>query len=155
MNKAILMGRLTRDPDVRYQGAEDQSCVVRFSLAVDRKFKKEGEKDADFFNCVAFGKLGVFVERYIHQGTKILLTGRIQNDNYTNRQGERVYSVGIIAEEIEFAESRSASQGNGSAQQPAGEARETENNQRAGQYTDSQGFMNIPDGVNEDDLPFC
>lgn len=105
MNKVILMGRLTRDPSVRYQGADESSCIAKYSIAVNRKGRRS--EDADFFNCTAFGKLGMFVEKYLQQGTKILMTGRIQNDNYTNGNGERVYSVGIIVEEIEFAESKS------------------------------------------------
>ena len=149
MNKVILMGRLTRDPDVRYQDASDESCIARFSIAVDRRFKREGEKDADFFNCVAFGRTGSFVEKYIRQGTKILLTGRIQNDNYTNRQGERVYSVGIIVEEIEFGENKAASQTNESTR-PAAE--QSTRREPAGGRTD--GFMNIPDGASDSDLPF-
>ena len=111
MNKIILMGRLTRDPETRYSQGENQTAIARFSLAVDRRFKRQGDAEADFFNCTAFGRQAEFVEKYLKQGTKILLTGRVQNDNYTNRNGEKVYSVQIIAEEIEFAESRNA-QGN-------------------------------------------
>ena len=107
MNKIILMGRLTRNPEVRYSAGENSTTIARFSLAVNRKFTKEGDKDkADFFNVTAFGKQGEFVEKYLQQGTKILLTGRIQNDNYTNREGQKVYSVQVLAEEIEFAESK-------------------------------------------------
>ena len=92
MNKVILMGRLTRDPAVRYGGQDNQMAIAAFSLAVDRRGKKqEGQPSADFFNCTAFGKVGEFVERYLKKGTKILLTGRIQNDNYTNQRGEKVY----------------------------------------------------------------
>ena len=114
MNKIILMGRLTRDPETRYSQGENQTAIARFSLAVDRRFKRQGDAEADFFNCTAFGRQAEFVEKYLKQGTKILLTGRVQNDNYTNRNGEKVYSVQIIAEEIEFAESRNA-QGNAGA----------------------------------------
>lgn len=163
MNKVILMGRLTRDPEVRYGGADNQMAIGRFSLAVDRRFRRQGENaEADFFNCTAFGKLGEFVERYLKQGTKILLTGRIQNDNYTNKEGQKIYSVQIIAEEIEFAESK----GQGSA--PAAPAQQAQPVQQAQQMpqepsmpsparfqeTQSAGFMDIPDGVNEDELPF-
>ena len=110
MNKIILMGRLTRNPEVRYSAGENATMIARFTLAVDRKFKKEGDQvTADFFNCTAFGKQAEFVEKYLQQGTKILLTGRVQNDNYTNREGQKVYSVQILAEELEFAESKAAS----------------------------------------------
>ena len=113
MNKVILMGRLTRDPEVRYSQGASQTAVARFSIAVDRRFgKREGEPDADFFNCTAFGKTAEFVERYLHKGTKIALSGRIQNDNYTNKEGQMVYSVRIIVDDVEFAESKNASGGN-------------------------------------------
>ena len=113
MNKRILMGRLTRDPETRYSQGENQLAIARFSLAIDRRFKRQGEPEADFFNCTAFGRQAEFVEKYLKQGTKILLTGRVQNDNYTNKNGEKVYSVQIIAEEIEFAESKNAQTGGG------------------------------------------
>lgn len=110
MNKIILMGRLTRNPEVRYSAGENSTTIARFSLAVNRKFTKEGDQvKADFFNCTAFGKQGEFVEKYLQQGTKILVTGRIQNDNYTNREGQKVYSVQVLVEEVEFAESKGAS----------------------------------------------
>ena len=112
MNKVILMGRLTRDPEVRYSQGASQTSVARFSVAVDRRFKREGEPDADFFNCTAFGKTAEFVERYLHKGTKIVLSGRIQNDNYTNKDGQMVYSVRIIVDDVEFAESKNASGAN-------------------------------------------
>lgn len=152
MNKVILMGRLTRDPEVRYSQGASQTAVARFSVAVDRRFKREGEPDADFFNCTCFGKQAEFVERYLHKGVKVVLSGRVQNDNYTNKDGQMVYSVRIMVDEIEFAESKNASVGNGdggyrnnggfgggnSAPAPSG----------AG-----DGFMNIPDGIDEE-LPF-
>ena len=112
MNKVILMGRLTRDPEVRYSQGASQTAVARYSVAVDRRFKREGEPDADFFNCTSFGKQAEFVERYLHKGTKVVLSGRVQNDNYTNKDGQMVYSVRIIVEDIEFAESKNASGGN-------------------------------------------
>ena len=111
MNKVILMGRLTRDPEVRYSQGASQTTVGRFSVAVDRRFKREGEPDADFFNCTCFGKQAEFVERYLHKGTKVVLCGRIQNDNYTNKDGQQVYNVRIMVDEIEFAESKNASGG--------------------------------------------
>lgn len=149
MNKVILMGRLTRDPEVRYSQGANQTAVARFSIAVDRRFKREGEPDADFFNCTSFGKQAEFVERYLHKGTKVVLSGRVQNDNYTNKDGQMVYSVRIMVDEIEFAESKNAAGGNGGG-----------NN---GGYTGGgsapaasgagDGFMNIPDGI-EEELPF-
>ena len=111
MNKVILMGRLTRDPEVRYSQGASQTAVARFSVAVDRRFKREGEPDADFFNCTAFGKQAEFIERYLHKGIKIVLCGRVQNDNYTNKDGQMVYSVRVMVDEIEFAESKNASAG--------------------------------------------
>ena len=149
MNKVILMGRLTRDPEVRYGGANN-TAVARFSIAVDRRFKREGDPDADFFNCTAFGKQAEFVEGYLKQGTKILLSGRVQNDNYTNKEGQKVYSVQIIAEELEFAESKNASANNqnmgGGYAAPAGRPSPA--------AAVGDGFMNIPDGVDDVDLPF-
>ena len=157
MNKVILMGRLTRDPEVRYSQGASQTSVARFSVAVDRRFKREGEPDADFFNCTAFGKTAEFVERYLHKGTKIVLSGRIQNDNYTNKDGQMVYSVRVMVDEVEFAESKNASGGNGGGY-----------NNNAGGYNNGgyagggsapapsgagDGFMNIPDGIDEE-LPF-
>ena len=139
MNKVIMMGRLTRDPEVRYSQNENSTAIARFSLAVDRKYKKDGEPTADFFNCTAFGKQGEFVEKYLKQGTKVVVVGRVQNDNYTNRNGEKVYSVQILVEGMEFAESKAASQG--ANNQPG---------QAAGATQD--GFMNIPEGFEE--LPF-
>ena len=152
MNKIILMGRLTRDPEVRYGGADNQTAIGRFSLAVDRRFRRAGDSvEADFFNCTAFGKQAEFVEKYLKQGTKILLVGRVQNDNYTNREGQKVYSVQIIAEEIEFAESKAAAANNRGQAQPAPAAA---NNGFGGAQAADDGFMNIPDGVDDDDLPF-
>jgi single-strand binding protein len=142
MNKIMLMGRLTRDPETRYSQGESQFAIARFSLAVDRRFKRQGEPDADFFNCTAFGKQGEFVEKYLKQGTKILLSGRVQNDNYTNKNGEKVYSVQIIAEEIEFAESK-ASQGGGGFQPVQPDPTQAADD----------GFLNIPNGI-EEELPF-
>lgn len=147
MNKVILMGRLTRDPEVRYsQGTNsrgESTAIARYSLAVDRKFKRDGEPDADFFNCTALGRQGEFAEKYLRKGTKILLSGRIQNDNYTNRDGQQVYSVQVIVEEQEFAESKNAQGGSGDSgysrpPQPA---------------PSGDGFMSIPDGL-DDELPF-
>lgn len=148
MNKVILMGRLTRDPEVRYSQGATPTAVARFSVAVDRRFKREGEPDADFFNCTCFGKQGEFVEKYLHKGVKVVLSGRIQNDNYTNKDGQQVYGVRIMVEEIEFAESKSASAGNAGGQSQGQSYQQPANNAGAG-----DGFMNIPDGIDEE-LPF-
>ena len=149
MNKLILMGRLTRDPEIRYSQGAQALAIARFSIAVDRKFKREGEPEADFFNCVAFGKPAEFVERYLHKGIKILLTGRVQNNNYTKSDGQKVYETQVVIEEIEFAESKNASANQNTAQTPQyGSAP-----QQQGYYTGNDGFMNIPDGIDEE-LPF-
>ena len=139
MNKAILMGRLTRDPDVRYSQGENPMAIARYTLAVDRRFKRDGEQNADFINCLAFGRSAEFAEKYFKQGTKIAITGRIQTDSYTNRDGQKIYTTDVVIEEQEFAESKKAA---GEQEQNAG-------------YTDAgDGFMNIPDGVDEQ-LPFA
>lgn len=138
MNKVILMGRLTRDPEIRYSQGENSTAIARFSLAVDRKFKRQGEPEADFFNCTAFGKQAEFVERYLKQGIKMLIVGRVQNNNYTNKDGQMVYSVQILVDEMEFAESKKSSNQNQDGFQPA---------------ADSDGYMNIPGGL-QDELPF-
>ena len=138
MNKVILMGRLTRDPEVRYSQGENSMAIARFSLAVDRRRQQNQEgQTADFIGCVAFGKLGEFAEKYLHKGTKVLLTGRIQTGSYDNKDGVKVYTTDVVAEEIEFAESKGS--GNSNAGQTAA--------------TDSDGFMNLPDGIDEE-LPF-
>ena len=149
MNKVILMGRLTRDPEVRYSQGASQTAVARFSIAVDRRFKREGEPDADFFNCTAFGKQAEFVERYLHKGTKIVTCGRVQNDNYTNKDGQMVYSVRVMVDEIEFAESKNAAAGNADG----GFAGGNNNFSRPAPSGAGDGFMNIPDGIDEE-LPF-
>ena len=147
MNKVILMGNLTRDPEIRYSQGENSLAIARFSIAVNRRFSRQGDTDTDFFNCTAFGRQAEFVEKYFHKGSRMLLSGRVQNDNYTNNNGEKVYSVQVIAEEVEFAERKSAADaianqgGNfgGGAPQPNAAA--------------NDDFMNIPDGI-EDGLPF-
>lgn len=144
MNKIILMGRLTRDPEVRY--GDNQKAVGRFALAVDRKFAREGDPTADFFNCVTFGKIAEFAESYLRKGTKVLLSGRVQNDNYTNGNGERVYTVNVVVEGIEFAESKGASQGSSSEHRSSSPADNASN-------APAQGFMNLPNGI-DDELPF-
>lgn len=147
MNKVILVGRLTRDPEVRYSQGASATAVARFSIAVDRRFKREGEPDADFFNCTAFGKQAEFVGNYLKQGIKMVVVGRVQNDNYTNKDGQKVYSVQIMVDELEFAESKNASGDNsGNAYQPAA-SRPTPS------AAASDGFMNVPEGIDEE-LPF-
>lgn len=146
MNKVILMGRLTRDPDVRYsQTANGSMAVARYTLAVDRRFKKDGETNADFISCVAFGKVGEFAEKYLKQGTKIVVEGRIQTGSYTNKDGNKVYTTDIYVENCEFAESKSAAEQNGVNTAPA---RPKPSN------VDADGFMTIPDNVDDDGLPF-
>ena len=143
MNKVIMMGRLTRDPEVRYSQGASQTAIARFSLAVDRRWKREGEPDADFFNCTVFGRQADFVEKYLRKGIKIIVAGRIQNDNYTNKEGQKVYAVQIIVDEIEFAESKNAAATNGAVMQ---------NTPSPSQAT-GDGFMSIPDGA-EEEMPF-
>ena len=145
MNKVILMGRLTRDPEVRYtQGENGNSAIARYTLAVDRRFSRDRENNADFINCVAFGRAGEFAEKYFRKGTKILVTGRIQTGSYTNRDGNKVYTTDVVVEDQEFAESKAASQSNGNNYTPA----RPEPSAASG-----DGFMNIPDGIDEE-LPF-
>ena len=136
MNKVILMGRLTRDPEVRYSAGENALAIARYTLAVDRRFKRDGEQSADFINCLAFGKSAEFAEKYLKQGTKMVVSGRIQTGSYTNREGRKIYTTEVVLEEQEFAESKR--DGNAPVPQPAD----------AG-----DGFMNIPDGI-EDNIPF-
>ena len=139
MNKVILMGRLTRDPEVRYSGGDNATAVARYSLAVDRRFKRDNEPSADFINCVGFGKTAEFAEKYFRKGMRICVVGRIQTGSYTNRDGQKVYTTGVVVEEQEFAESKGASENNGA--------------DRPQPTTDNNGFMNIPDGIDEE-LPF-
>ena len=153
MNKVILMGRLTRDPEVRYSQGANQTAVARFSVAVDRRFKREGEPDADFFNCTSFGRQAEFVERYLHKGTKVVLSGRVQNDNYTNKDGQMVYSVRIMVDEIEFAESKNASGGGNDGGYNNGGGFGGGQNSAPTPSGAGDGFMNIPDGIDEE-LPF-
>ena len=153
MNKVILMGRLTRDPEVRYSQGANQTAVARFSVAVDRRFKREGEPDADFFNCTSFGRQAEFVERYLHKGTKVVLSGRVQNDNYTNKDGQMVYSVRIMVDEIEFAESKNASGGGNDGGYSNGGGFGGGSNSAPAPSGAGDGFMNIPDGIDEE-LPF-
>ena len=139
MNKIIMMGRLTRDPEIRYGGVNNDNAVARYTIAVDRRFKQEGQPQADFFNVVSFGKAAEFVEKYLRKGTKIVIEGELRNNDYTNKNGEKVYSIQIVTSQIEFAESK-ASQNH--PQEPP-----------VGNVPDEGGFMSIPDDI-EDNLPF-
>ncbi len=149
MNKVILMGRLTRDPEVRYSQGETALAIARYTLAVDRRFARRGdgngnEQTADFISCVAFGRNAEFAEKYLRQGTKIAATGRIQTGSYTNKDGQRVYTTEVVVEEQEFAESKAAAANNGDgfAARPSAPAMDA-----------GDGFMNIPEGIDEE-LPF-
>ena len=148
MNKVILMGRLTRDPNVHYTAGDNPMGIARYTLAVDRRIKREGEATADFISCIAFGKAAEFAERYFRQGIRIVVSGRIQTGSYTNRDGNKVYTTDVVVEEQEFAESKNSAAGNSN----------TQSNTAAGQSignttVDTDGFMNIPDGIDEE-LPF-
>ncbi len=152
MNKVILMGRLTRDPDVRYSQGENATAVARFTLAVDRRFvRRDGgeQQTADFIGCVTFGKNAEFVERYFRQGMRMVLSGRIQTGSYVNRDGQKVYTTDVVAEEVEFAESKNASANSG------GDSTGFRPAQAAASVPSpaADGFMNIPDGIDEE-LPF-
>ena len=139
MNKVILMGRLTRDAEVRYSQGENSTAVARFSLAVDRRFKRDGDdQTADFINCVAFGKTGEFIERFGKKGVKFLVEGRIQTGSYLNADKQKVYTTDVVVEQVEFAESK----GSGDTQE-----------QPAPKPINGDGFMSIPDGIDEE-LPF-
>lgn len=135
MNKVELLGRLTRDPDIRYSNSEESIAVARFNLAVERRHRKDGQTEADFIRCVAFGRSAEFAEKYLHKGTKIVLVGRIQTGNYTNQDGQKIYTTDVVAEEMYFAESKK--EGSDGRSEP----------------TDENGFMNIPEGIDEE-LPF-
>lgn len=142
MNKVILMGRLTRDPEVRYsQTTEGSMAIARYTLAIDRRIRKDGEQTADFISCVAFGRNAEFAEKYFRQGIKIALTGRIQTGSYTNKDGVKVYTTDVVVEEQEFAESKSAAGSSTGSSVPSDHAA-------------SDGFMNIPDGIDDEGLPF-
>lgn len=141
MNKVVLMGRLTRDPEVRYSQGESAMAVARYSIAVDRPTSRNAGGDqatADFINCVAFGRNGEFAEKYLHKGTKILIEGRIQTGSYTNKDGNKVYTTDIVVERHEFVESRNSEGGSFTSPMP----------------TPENGFINVPDGI-DDDIPFA
>ena len=143
MNKVILMGRLTRDPEVRHSDGENSMAIARYTLAVDRRIHRDGEANADFIGCIAFGKAGEFAEKYFRQGMKVLITGHIQTGSYTNRDGQKVYTTDIVIEDQEFAESKKDSGSSQPRQQKTQQEPETDEN----------GFMNIPEGI-EEEMPF-
>lgn len=148
MNKVILMGRLTRDPEIRYANNANSTCIANYTLAVDRRFKRQGdEQTADFIQCVAMGKGGEFAEKYLHQGTKIVVEGRIQTGSYTNKDGQKIFTTDVMVESQEFAESKAASAQNGNQNASAPTRPNVAQN-------DSDGFMNIPDAI-EEELPFA
>lgn len=152
MNKVILMGRLTRDPDIRYSQGENSTAVARYTLAVDRRFKRDSDQTADFISCVAFGRSAEFAEKYFHQGLKIVVTGRIQTGSYTNRDGVKVYTTDVVVEDQEFAESKNASSAD--SQSYSAPSRYQSAPDAAPKAPDlDDGFMNIPDGIDEE-LPF-
>lgn len=145
MNKVILMGRITRDAEIRYTQGEKSTAIARFSLAVDRRFKKDNdEQNTDFISCIAFGKIAEFLEKFGRKGTKFVVDGRIQTGSYNNKDGQKVYTTDVVVENIEFAESKNRSGSGGSTNQPA----PAPSSSSAG-----DGFMNIPDGIDEE-LPF-
>ena len=150
MNKVILMGRLTRDPEVRYSAGENALAIARYTLAVDRRFRRDGEASADFISCVVFGRGAEFAEKYFHQGIRIVVSGRIQTGSYTNREGQKVYTTEVVVEEQEFAESKAASD-NYAASHP--QQSSPAPSMPAPSAASADGFMNIPDGIDEE-LPF-
>ena len=145
MNKVILMGRLTRDPEIRYSQGEQSTAVARYTLAVDRRFRRDGDQQtADFIGCVAFGRQGEFAEKYLRKGIKIAVVGRIQTGSYTNRDGQKVYTTDVVVEEQEFAESKASGESNGGF---------VPVDRPSPSVAAGDGFMNIPDGIDEE-LPF-
>lgn len=178
MNKVILMGRLTRDPETRYTQGDNSMCIARYTLAVDRRFSRKnsggenGGENADFIPCVVFGKSGEFAEKYFHKGIKICVTGRIQTGSYTNKDGVKVYTTEVVVEDQEFAESKNASGSGGNSGGSYGRGNQDSYGGNQGGYRDSRGggqggysgsskaddaldgFMNIPDGIDEE-LPFA
>ncbi len=150
MNKVVLMGRLTRDPEIRYSQGENALAIAHYTLAVDRRFRRSGDnqQDADFISCVVFGKGAEFAEQYLHQGMRITISGRIQTGSYTNREGQKVYTTEVVVDEQEFADSKNASSGGNSSYQQNYQSARPEPAEAA-----ADGFMNIPDGI-EEELPF-
>lgn len=142
MNTAVLIGRLVRDVDVRYTSGDNAMCIARYTLAVDRRYKKDAQQTADFIPCVAMGRNGEFAEKYFHKGMKVAVSGHIQTGSYTNRDGQKVYTTDVIIDSQEFVESKGASQQIQS--QPAQAQSAPQNND----------FMDVPDGLDSEELPF-
>ncbi len=160
MNKVVLMGRLTRNPNVSYSQGENATCVARYTLAVDRRFRRDGDQNADFISCVAFGRQGEFAEKYLKQGTKIAISGRIQTGSYTNREGVKVYTTDVVVEEQEFAESKAAASNYNGGNYGGGDYQPREQMPKPAMSSRpnpseavSDGFMTIPEGI-EEELPF-
>lgn len=157
MNKVILMGRLTRDPEVRYSQGESPLAIARYTLAVDRRFNRnnggDNQQSADFISCVAFGRSGEFAEKYLRKGTKIAVSGRIQTGSYTNREGQKVYTTDVVLDDIEFAESKSTSDANRGGMGMGGGYQAAPAPAPGPMGAAGDGFMNIPDGIDEE-LPF-
>ena len=151
MIKVILMGRLTRDPEVRYSAGDNSTAVARYTLAVNRRFKRDNEPTADFIPCVIFGRSAEFAEKYFHQGMRVSISGRIQTGSYTNKDGQKVYTTDVVVEEQEFAESKATSDANAGSFSHAGGFQQAPAPTPAADAGD--GFMNIPDGIDEE-LPF-
>ena len=147
MNNVTLMGRLTRDPDVRYTNGENSTCIARYTLAVDRRVRAGQEKQADFISCVAFGKSGEFAEKYLRKGTKIVLTGHIQTGSYTNREGQKVYTTQVVVETAEFGESKKAEGGGGANVSPVNNVNEVKGEAE-------EDFLQVPDDFDDEELPF-
>ena len=159
MNKVILMGRLTRDPEVRYSQGENSTAIARYTLAVDRRFKRDGEQTADFINCVVFGKSAEFTERYFRQGMRVVVCGRIQTGSYVNKDGQKVYTTDIIVDDQEFADSKgqggdNSSFGGGNSYGGGNRGGYQQATRPAPSSAIGDGFMNIPDGVEDEGLPF-
>ena len=150
MNVVALVGRLTRDPDIRQSQGENPTVVARYTLAVDRRFNRNGNADqsADFISMVSFGKTAEFIEKYVHKGTKLVVRGRIQTGSYTNKDGQKVYTTDVVGEDVEFAESKKAAEGydGGNYGSSAGGSSPVNDV--------DDGFINVPDGINEE-LPFA
>ncbi len=153
MNKVILMGRLTRDPEIRYSQGERATAIAKYTLAVDRTYKRDGESNADFISCTAFGRSAEFAEKYLRQGTKIALTGRIQTGSYVNKDGVKVYTTDVIVDEQEFAESKAAASQNSGGGYGGGSSYQAAPERPAPSAAIGDGFMNIPEGIDEE-LPF-
>ena len=159
MNKVILMGRLTRDPEVRYSQGENSTAIARYTLAVDRRFKRDGEQTADFINCVVFGKSAEFTERYFRQGMRVVVCGRIQTGSYVNKDGQKVYTTDIIVDDQEFADSKgqggdNSGFGGGNSYGGGNRGGYQQGTRPAPSSAIGDGFMNIPDGVEDEGLPF-